>query len=200
MATEPDLAEQKKALRDLVRAKRRELSVEYLSQAAQNIADNFIAHHPNLSPKTLAGYWPGRFEASPLVLMQLLAQKFQFKLCLPVVVAHEQPLIFRQWQPGDELIKGNSAMTPKPDAPILIPDFLLVPLIAFDGGGGRLGQGGGFYDRTLAQLRDANPQLRAIGIALDVQKIDHVPRDRFDLLLDAVVTETHYLDCALLLQ
>ncbi|MDI9350233.1 MAG: 5-formyltetrahydrofolate cyclo-ligase [Candidatus Symbiobacter sp.] len=189
----PELTEVKKKLRDEVRRRRRALAPEYFSQCAQAIAQKFTDGYEGKPQKIVAGYMPGRFEASPLILMEKLAQIWACHLCLPVVVAAEYPLIFRAWRPDDELIQGNGAMIPKPESPAIIPDMILVPLIAFDAKGGRLGQGGGYYDRTLAELRRVNPSLPAIGIALDVQQIDEVPRDENDFLLDGIVTESQFL-------
>ena len=76
--------------------------------------------------------------------------------------------------------------------PILVPKILVIPLLAFDSAGYRLGFGGGFYDRTLAELRDQS-DVYAIGAAFEGQKIDSVPHDKFDQRLDAVVTEKHVL-------
>ncbi len=108
---------------------------------------------------------------------------------LPVVTAEGAPLTFRQWRPGDPLIDGGFA-TKCPDgaAPALEPAIILVPLLAFDRAGYRLGYGGGFYDRTLAARRSAGT-ITAIGLAFSAQEVDTVPRDEHDQPLDAVLTE-----------
>lgn len=84
---------------------------------------------------------------------------------------------------------GFGLSEPPADAPVIVPQVLLVPLVAFDASGNRLGFGGGFYDRTLLALRTAGPETRAIGIAFAFQEIDNVPHDATDQHLDAVVTE-----------
>ena len=92
---------------------------------------------------------------------------------------------FRAWRPSDPLVAGPFRVPePAGGAPVR-PDVLLVPLLAFDAAGYRLGQGGGHYDRTLAEL----PHARTIGLAFAAQRVETIPRDRFDRRLDVVVTE-----------
>lgn len=108
---------------------------------------------------------------------------------LPVVVARDTPLIFRAWKDGEALEKGTfGTRHPKIDAEI-VPTHLLVPMLAFDRAGYRMGWGGGFYDRTLAKLRAGNPDTVAIGVAYAVQKVDAMPRDQYDQQLDWIVTD-----------
>ncbi len=105
------------------------------------------------------------------------------------------PLLFRAWTPGDAM--GQAAWgiaEPLPDKPVLEPDVVLVPLLAFDARGGRLGYGGGFYDRTLARLRALNP-VTAVGIGYDELKIDAVPHLDYDQRLDWVLTPSGPLRC-----
>ena len=114
---------------------------------------------------------------------------------LPVVVAKNTPLVFRQWAPGDKLVPGRwDIKVPPETAPEVQPDVLLVPLLAFDRKGYRLGYGGGFYDRTLEKLR-AVKKVTAIGIAYAGQEIDTVPRDSHDQLLDWIMTERESIKC-----
>lgn len=114
---------------------------------------------------------------------------------LPVVIAKNTPLVFRQWKPGDALVLGRwDIQVPPEDAPEVLPDVLLVPLLAFDREGFRLGYGGGFYDRTLEKLR-ALKKVTAIGIAYAGQEMDTVPRDAFDQRLDWIMTEKETFKC-----
>ena len=114
---------------------------------------------------------------------------------LPVVVAKNTPLVFRQWAPGDKLVPGRWDIKVPPEmAPEVQPDVLLVPMLAFDRRGYRLGYGGGFYDRTLEKLR-ALKKVTAIGIAYAGQEIDTVPRDSHDQLLDWIMTERESIKC-----
>ena len=114
---------------------------------------------------------------------------------LPVVVSKNAPLLFRQWAPGDALVLGRwDIQIPSETAREVEPDVLLVPMLAFDRRGYRMGYGGGFYDRTLAKLR-ALKKVTAIGIAYAGQEIDMVPRDDHDQPLDWIMTERETFKC-----
>jgi 5-formyltetrahydrofolate cyclo-ligase len=113
---------------------------------------------------------------------------------LPVIVGKGRPLMFRRWQPDAQLVPGEfRVMTPPPSAPEVIPKLLLVPLLAFDRAGYRLGYGGGFYDRTIAALRAAGDAV-AVGVALAAQEVASVPRDDTDQPLDWIVTDLEAID------
>ncbi len=138
----------------------------------------------------VSGFWPmgEEIDVKPL-LGQLHASGHP--IGLPVVVKKGEPLIFRQWHPGMALLAGGfGTEVPPPNAPEVQPQVLIVPLLAFDGEGYRLGYGGGFYDRTLDKLRTgraANPL--AVGVAYSAQHVARVPRGHFDQPLDWIVTE-----------
>ena len=107
---------------------------------------------------------------------------------LPCIVAPGRPLIFRAWRPMDVLVKTRfGTREPPTSAPEVQPSVLIVPLLAYDARGYRLGYGGGYYDRTLATLSGSSVQ--AIGLAYAFQKVALLPRERHDEPLDAVVTE-----------
>ncbi len=111
--------------------------------------------------------------------------------CLPVVAAPAAPLAFRAWRPGDDLEAGPlGTRHPAGAAPEVTPGLLIVPLLAFDRTGYRLGWGGGFYDRTLAGLRQGAGGVIAVGVGYAAQEVDAVPRDQYDEALDWIVTET----------
>jgi 5-formyltetrahydrofolate cyclo-ligase len=117
-------------------------------------------------------------------------------LALPVVEGKGRPLVFRAWTPGDAMDKGVWGIPqPKPERPVVEPDILLVPLLAFDAEGRRLGYGGGFYDRTLAGLR-ARKRIVAVGLAYDEQRIDEVPHLDYDQHLDWVLTPSGTMRCS----
>ncbi len=114
---------------------------------------------------------------------------------LPIVVAKNTPLVFRQWAPGDALVAGLwGIQIPGDTAPEVLPDVLLVPLLAFDRQGYRLGYGGGFYDRTLQKLR-ALKKVTAIGLGYAGQEVDAVLRDEHDQQLDWIMTEHETFKC-----
>lgn len=127
-------------------------------------------------------------ELDPMPLALALLAKGH-PLCLPAVTGKNQSLVFRIWKPGDPLVAGSMGIPQPPEsAPPAKPAVLLVPLLAFDRRGFRLGQGGGYYDRTLAQLRK-NPRLLAVGLGYAAQEAVAVPAAAHDMRLDIIVTE-----------
>lgn len=110
-------------------------------------------------------------------------------LCLPVVIALDAPMIFRRWTPGDPLEPDQAGVpAPLPLAEVVTPQLILTPLLAVDASGGRLGQGGGYYDRTFAAL----PDVIRIGFAYAGQQVDDLPLEGHDIRLHGVLTEVGY--------
>ena len=133
--------------------------------------------------QVLAGYWPMRGEPDPRPAMAA----HDGPVCLPVVMAPATPLRFRRF--AGEVEAGAFGTSHPPEThEIMVPQVLIVPLVAFDARLNRLGYGGGYYDRTLAGLRAAGP-VTAIGLAWAVQELPLLPTDRHDQLLDLVVTD-----------
>lgn len=135
----------------------------------------------------VAGYRPIRSEIDPTPLLRAASAQGA-QLCLPVVETADSPLRFRAWAPGDPLAKGAFGVEIPADGPWVEPDLVIVPLLAFDGSGARLGYGGGFYDRTLAGLRAART-IRAVGLAYAAQQVETIPVEPTDQRLDGVATE-----------
>lgn len=153
-------------------------------QAAELLGDVLSAYHDH----ALAGYMPMRTEIDPLPAMAA----HPGPVGVPVILSAGQPLQFREWSRGCDMVTGTfGALIPQAGGWI-VPAVLIVPLLAFDARGFRLGYGGGFYDRTLAALR-AKAKTVAIGFAFAAQEIPHVPIDEFDERLDAIVTENGVL-------
>jgi len=136
--------------------------------------------------KVIAGYMPIRSEISPLAAMAALAPKAH--IGVPVIVGAGQPLIFQKWHADAEMVDGPYGAQVPARGVDVVPDVVIVPLLAFNARLHRLGYGGGFYDRTLEQLRAAGPTL-AVGFAFAGQMVDHLPTDPTDQPLDAIVTE-----------
>jgi 5-formyltetrahydrofolate cyclo-ligase len=110
-------------------------------------------------------------------------------LCLPVVVERDAPMIFRRWSPGEPLELDEAGVpAPFPLAAAITPDLIVTPLLAFDADGGRLGQGGGYYDRTFAAL----PDVVRIGFAYAGQQVEQLPIEGHDVRLHGVLTERGY--------
>lgn len=168
-----------------------------LGEAMRDAAARGLAHHRfpmPVDPGTIvAGYSPIRSEIDPVPLMRSLATQGA-RLALPVIIARDEPLMFRVWSPDSALVAGSlGILEPPPEAPQLMPDILLVPLAAFDRAGHRIGYGAGHYDRTFAQLRPIKP-FTAIGLAFDTQEIESIPMQPHDVALDFVLTETRVID------
>ena len=119
--------------------------------------------------------------------------KLGWTIALPACEEPDAPVVFRTWKPGDRLAPDAVGISsPLASAGEVAPDLVVVPLIAFDSTGARLGQGGGYYDRTLAELRTGKRPPPAIGLAFAGQEVEAVPREEHDQKLDAVLTETGY--------
>jgi len=142
----------------------------------------------------VSGYSPMKSEIDPQPLMRKLSEAGA-KLALPTVIGRDQPLIMRAWSFGEPLVAGVWGIRePKPDAPEVLPDILLVPLLAFDRAGHRIGYGAGYYDLTINRLR-AMKTITAAGLAFAVQEIEAVPTTPRDARLDLVLTERETIDC-----
>ena len=136
----------------------------------------------------VSGFVPMRSEINPMALLKRLAAEGA-KLALPVVAGRGKPLVMRAWEFGAPLDTGVWGIRqPKAEAPEVDPDILLVPLLAFDRSGHRIGYGAGYYDMTINRLRGIKP-ITAIGIAFAAQEIPSVPATERDARLDLVLTE-----------
>ena len=162
-----------------------------LARALPDFTERIAAFASDLGASAgavVSGYWPIRDEADPRALMAALAGNGQV-LALPRVAERGAALVFHRWLPGDATLIDMFGLTePLASAEIVTPSILLVPLLAFDATGHRLGYGGGYYDRTLATLRDAG-KIIAVGVAYAGQEVGEVPRHDHDEPLDAIVTE-----------
>lgn len=117
-----------------------------------------------------------------------------YAIALPVVTGPDAPLAFRTWSLGKPLTGGYKGIPePMPDAPMVQPTLVFVPLAAFDRRGHRLGYGAGFYDRALPPLKAAGAL--AVGLAFAVQEVPRVPDLPHDVPLDAIVTERAVIVC-----
>ena len=181
------IAEEKAALRRAAK-----LSRAAAAQAAEDAAARFLERLLDavqfLPLATVSAYWPMSDELDVRPTMQSLHERGN-RIALPVMLGPARPLLFRQWKPGQALqAAAFGTSEPPADAPISVPEVLIVPLLAFDRKGYRLGYGGGFYDRTLAELRSVS-KVQAVGAAYAGQEVDDVPREATDLPLDWIVTE-----------
>ena len=175
-----------------MKARRASLSAEQKAGAANAIAEQvstFLAQAASSRKSTIivSGFASLPEELNVWPLLRRLHSE-GFALALPIVEGKGIPLVFRAWAPGDEMGKGVWGIPqPQPDKPVVEPDIVQVPLLAFDRRGRRLGYGGGFYDRTLRGLRSKRP-ITAVGLAFDEQQVDAVPHLDYDQRLDWVLT------------
>lgn len=189
------LEEAKKAARAAAMARRSAAHAGYVRRVGADFAGaalmrRFLAAAVPRAGAPVSGYWPVKGEIDVRPLMRTLAARGH--VCgLPVIAAKGKPLAFRRWKPEMSLMPGRwDIPVPPQEADAVIPEFVIVPLLAFDRSGRRLGYGAGFYDRTLALLR-GRPGARvfAAGVAYAAQEAEDIPADDSDEFLDLVVTE-----------
>jgi len=192
---DPALAAAKQAAREAATARRAEAHADLARRfgpehAGAALARNFFAAITPPPKIPVSAFWPVKEEIDVRPLMAALHERGH--VCgLPVIVAKRAPLVFKRWHPDRPLVEGRWGIpVPPPEAEEVIPELVLVPLLAFDALGNRLGYGAGFYDRTLALLR-SRPGHRAlaVGVAYAAQQVENVPCDATDEKLDWVVTE-----------
>ena len=174
----------KSELRAALRRLRKELAAA--CPDAGDRAAAFVAELPAGSPVAIYHAMASELDAEPLALALIEDGRV---LCLPVVEQRDAPLVFRRWTPGDPLeMDAGGCPAPLPLAEIVVPELILTPLLAFDDAGTRLGQGGGYYDRTFAAL----PHITRIGLAYAGQRLQRLPVEPHDIRLHGVLTETGY--------
>ncbi|MBL4807649.1 MAG: 5-formyltetrahydrofolate cyclo-ligase [Rhodobacteraceae bacterium] len=180
------LADEKQLARKAGFAQRK-LAHHSQTDAAGQAAAQFMRWLGNQNFNIVAGYMPIRTEIDVLPLMHTLHLR-GMNICVPVIVAKGMPLKFRQWTPSCDMENGPFGAPVPTSGDWLLPDLMLCPLISFDLTSQRLGYGGGFYDRSLEQLRAAKP-VTALGYAYAGQQVDTVPSEHTDQPLDGMVTE-----------
>jgi 5-formyltetrahydrofolate cyclo-ligase len=180
------IAEQKRALRKEMAARRDALSPIFRKQMSERVANSDL---PFDVPERaiVSGWFAMGTELNPYPLMKRLAEESDAALALPAIA--DGKLIFRAWVPGMQLKRvGFGLSEPGPEAMEVDPDILLVPLLAFDLRGYRIGYGKAYYDGGLARLR-AKKKIIAAGLGFEEQCVDSVPTEPHDERLDYVITE-----------
>ena len=190
-----DAEKDKSAMRREYRRKRSEF---VSSLGKQDMALAFSAaptpfkslfQHDGVRAKSVAAYYPSGSEASPLALLAH-ASMAGCTTALPHVTGKSTPMRFLKWSAENSLEKGAfGLMQPAADSDVIIPDIVLVPLVAFDRNLNRLGQGAGHYDRALSLIKD----VYTIGIAWSVQEASFVHTDPWDIPMDAILTEREWI-------
>jgi 5-formyltetrahydrofolate cyclo-ligase len=186
------VASQKAELRVAAQTRRDGLPAEERKAAAEMIVAR--AFPVAITRGTIvSGFMPLKSEINPLPLMQKLHEAGA-RLVLPAIAGRDKPLIMRTWDFGAPLDRGQWGIRePKPDAPEVEPDILLVPLLAFDRAGYRIGYGAGYYDMTIHWLR-GRKAVTAVGIAFAAQEVPQIPTTPHDERLDLVLTEGEVID------
>lgn len=166
---------------------RRKAAFETHGPRQAGVLSEVLAGHRGVP---VAGYMPIRTEISPLAAMAEAAA--YCSVGVPVIRGEGQPLWFSKWEPECALVDGPFGAKVPALGKEMVPEIVVVPLVAFDRNGGRMGYGGGFYDRTLEGLRARGPVL-AIGFAFAAQEADDLPLEPTDQPLDMIVTERDVL-------
>jgi 5-formyltetrahydrofolate cyclo-ligase len=180
-----DLIEAKRAARERALAAR----VAYDPACGAVLTSHVLREVAPPAGAVVSGFWPMGQEIDIRPLLHALHERGH-PIVLPETPKRGNPLIFRLWHPDDVLVHERFG-TMRPTGEARLPDFLLVPLLAFDRHGSRLGYGAGYYDRTLATL----PGRFRLGVAYAAQELDEVPSGPYDARLDAVATERGVIFC-----
>ncbi len=179
-----DLAQWRKARRAEMIALRKSLPESARAVAGNRITSLLVEGFPLLGRLAIGFYWPFNAEVDPRVAMHRF-REMGARTALPVVVAKGAPLEFREWHAGVATLPGVLGL-PVPQSPTLIPAVVLMPPVAFDARGYRLGYGGGYFDRTLAGL---SPMPLKIGLAHEASRIETIHPQAHDISMDFVITE-----------
>ena len=160
-----------------------------LAEADPTAAARAAAHADRLPPGAVVALYRAMGSELDTDALALALARAGRRLCLPVVLQRDAPMIFRAWSPGEPLeLDVAGCPAPLPLAEVLEPDVIVTPLLAFDAAGGRLGQGGGYYDRTFA----ARPDAIRIGFAYAGQQAPRLDLEDHDIRLHGVLAETGY--------
>jgi 5-formyltetrahydrofolate cyclo-ligase len=190
MTTDAD----KRALRVRMRGVRRRLFEDLPDAAERAVKQLPLTRFSRFT--IVAGYWAQESEMNPRPLLEaiLRSEPGKMRAALPVAVDRKSALTFRLWRPDERLVPDAYGIpSPPPAAEAVLPNLVITPLLAFDRKGGRLGQGGGHYDRTIKNLK-AQRAVFVLGLAFSGQEVKSVPTGPYDQKLDAILTETAYIE------
>lgn len=183
----PSQATSKPDQRKLARKARKALSPAEVTRGSQRIVRSILGTLPLTDFEIAALYWPIGNEVDVRALASA-EETVDLTFALPVVESDAAPLRFRTWKPGDLVSEGVHGESIPVGGAWVQPQLIFVPVVGFDRGGSRLGQGGGYYDRTLAELRASGDTL-VVGVAFSVQECLNIAREDHDEPLDRIITE-----------
>jgi 5-formyltetrahydrofolate cyclo-ligase len=189
-----DLDARKAALRPRMRSLRRTLARDFpqADWMAGEQVEALLAALKLTVPRIAAVYHPAGAEFDPACVAEQLTG-LGWTLALPFCRAPDEAMVFRRHAKGDRLAPDAVGMlSPPPSAQVVIPDLVIAPVLAFDAQGYRLGQGGGYYDRTLDVIKQSGVTPPVVGLAYSGQEVEAVPVGEHDQRLDAILTETGY--------
>ena len=166
-------------------AARQAIAAERHAQLSAALDDHLTRLLASRQPGVLAFCWPIRAEFDCRPLAQRLMDR-GWRICVPTVVKADAPMTFRAWAADSAMTVDRHGIPIPADGAVLIPDVVLLPLVAFDARGFRLGYGGGYFDRTLAGIA---PRPLAVGVGFELARVDSIRPQAHDIPLDAVVTE-----------
>jgi 5-formyltetrahydrofolate cyclo-ligase len=192
-----EITDLKKSARTTAAIMRKAAHEELQHTAPLALASHPFPIKPESGRQIVSAFYPYKSEIDTRPLLGKLAGE-GWTTCLPIVIGEGLPLEFRRWLPGEPTVPGVWGIPRPPDsAPIMEPDVLIIPMLAFDRSGYRLGYGGGFYDHTLEKLRtrSARKTIIAIGAAYSAQEIPNVPVSAHDQALDYIITEREIIRC-----
>ncbi len=181
----PELIQAKQAVRQRMLAARE----AWDPSCGNALAAHVLREMPPSAGAVVSGFWPIGQEIDIRPLLFAL-HELGHQIVLPETPKRGNPLVFRLWHPDAAMVQERFG-TSRPEGPVLAPDFLLVPLLAFDRRGYRVGYGAGYYDRTLSSL----PGRPRLGVAYAAQELDAVPAGDYDQRLDTVATERGVILC-----
>jgi 5-formyltetrahydrofolate cyclo-ligase len=178
----------KQELRKHYKNLRNQVAPEYQKVAKESAMKIFLENIPFTDKSIISGYYPTNNELSPQPLLEYFSSK-KITTALPVIIVKDSPLEFQNWSVGEALFESPFFKIQQPNNQVVIPDIIIVPLLAFDKNKHRLGYGGGFYDRTLQQLKSAGHKFISVGYAYSFQEINFLPTHDGDKQLDYIITD-----------
>lgn len=189
-------------LRTQLRAERKLLSKEEVEarskKIAQNIISDFFPQIPNIENKKIALYLSSNNEVETIYLLEYLTKQLKnHQIALPLIKENNE-MDFKKYNPGDNLIRNKhfkNLLEPEYTSPHIDPEIIFTPLVACDKNGNRIGMGGGFYDRKIAELRKNGQNITIIGLSYSFQILNKINPGKFDQTLDFIGSEAGIVKC-----